>query len=172
MAKTIITSLVIILSIGVIIGLSSLTMTSPWFPIGASAAFAAITGTVLADKWEWLTKTNRFILNYLCHLAAVTILMAAAFYIINYAFADKESIHTVKATVERRYSETRHKTRRLRRNVYVNGEPYKVYYMELRFENGMKKSRSISLAKFNRIRKGDTINVKIAQGAFHIPVIK
>ncbi len=172
MAKTIIAALIIILGLGAIIGLSSLTMTSPWFPIGTAVAFAAITGSVLADKWEWLTGSRRFILNYICHLAVVSILMAAAFYVVNYAFADAESSHTVKAVVERRYSETRYKTRRIRRNVYGNGEPYKVYYMELRFDNGMKKSRLIPLSKFNRVRKGDTINVNIAQGAFHIPVIK
>ncbi|MCM1093109.1 MAG: hypothetical protein NC421_04065 [Lachnospiraceae bacterium] len=172
MAKIIISLLLAFLCYGAIAALSSATLISPWFPIGTAFAFAAITGTAFAPKWEKFTSSGKFILNYLCHLVAVTGILSALFYIPNYVFADASTSHTVKAVVERRYTETRYKSKRIRRNVYGKGEPYKVYYMELRFENGMKKARHLNQQKYNRIRKGDTITVDISQGAFHVPVIK
>jgi len=172
MAKIIISIIATLLCYGSIIGLSSATLINPWFPIVTALAFAAITGFAFAQKWEKFTNTASFILNYICHLIAVTGVFCASFYIVNYAFADSTTTHTVKAVVERRYSETRYKSKRIRRNVYGRGEPYKVYYMELKFDNGMRKARYINLKKFNRIRKGDTVKVDIARGALYIPVIK
>lgn len=172
MAKIIISLLAAFLCYGAIMGLSSATLISPWFPVGTALLFSAITGIAFAHKWEKFTNTASFIPNYICHLIAVTGVLGASFYIINYAFTDSSTTHTVKAVVERRYTETHYKSKRIRRNVYGRGEPYKVYYMELRFENGMKKSRLIDIKRFNRLRKGDTVNVDIARGALYVPVIK
>ncbi len=172
MAKIIITLLIGVISYGLTVALSSRTLISPWIPVSAAVFISAITGIKIARKWKAITGVTTFIVNYICHVLLMTGMLLAAFYVINFAFADKATTHTVKAVIERRYSETRYKSRRIRRNVYGRGEPYKVYFIELRFENGMKKSRELNLNKFNRTHKGDTLNVDIAKGALSIPVIE
>ena len=70
------------------------------------------------------------------------------------------------------FSKTRHRTRRVGRNRMAPGEPYKVYYLDLRLPDGRLKEMSATLGQYNRRHKGDTVALPVERGLFGVPVIK
>ena len=96
----------------------------------------------------------------------------AAIYLCNYAFADKSTLHKEPVVVERRYSEVRHRTKRISRRTYGRGEPYKVYYIDVRFPStGKLKAISLQQRLYNRVRTGDTLSLDTEMGFLGFPVI-
>ncbi len=83
-----------------------------------------------------------------------------------------EDPHTETITVERLYSKTFHRSRRVGRRYTTTGEPYKVYYMEARFSDGRTKELRLGQSGFGKRKKGDRLEIEIDKGFFGIPVIK
>ena len=75
-------------------------------------------------------------------------------------------------TVESKYTKTRHRSRRLGRNRYAQGEAYKVYYIGVGLPDGRIKEMSATLKEYNRVRRGDTLAFPVERGFFGVPVIK
>jgi len=121
--------------------------------------------------WRRLTSSDKFLWNYGIHITAFTGLFAAVFYIGNFVLADRSTMHKEPAGVEKVYHKVQYRTKRIRRNRYGRGEPYNVYYMRIRLDNGMVKDIKIPHKKYMKTRKGDTVNVNVAKGGFGIPVI-
>lgn len=98
------------------------------------------------------------------------LVLAVGVCVCNYAFADDERIE--KAVVEKKYYKVHHKTRRVSRKRFTQGEPYNVYYMRVRLGNGETEEVKIDCNKYNRLHKGDTVTLSVSDGLFGIQVIK
>jgi len=169
-ARSLVSVFVVLFSIGAI-SLIQNTLIDWRVPFAASAALAALTGTVGWKMWCWFTSSGRFLWNYIVHVVAFTGIFAAIFFIGNFASADRQSAHYEKAEVERVYHKVQYRTKRIRKNRYGRGEPYNVYYMQIRLENEMVKNLKISFAKYRKTGKGDTVKIPVAKGCFGVPVI-
>lgn len=169
-ARCLLSAFVVILYVGAI-ALTSNTLIDWWIPFATSGALAVLTGIYCWKMWRWFTTSGKFLWNYITHVLAFTGIIAAIFYIGNYAFADHSTAHSEKAGVEKVYYKVQYHTKRIRKNRYGRGEPYNVYYMKIRLENGMVKDIKIPHKKYMKTRKGDTVTIPIAKGCFGVPVI-
>lgn len=91
---------------------------------------------------------------------------------LNYHIPRKGELHDEIATVEQRYTKTRHRTKRVGRRVTAQGEPYKVYYIVLRLSDGKTKDMEVTHSTYRHFSKGDTLTVTLDRGILNIPVIK
>jgi hypothetical protein len=93
---------------------------------------------------------------------------------------DTSETETVHAEIIKIYSETRHRTKRVARNRYTRGEPYKVYFMDVRLPDGQKHKRSISLKSYNQYaysshrhrERPDSVNLLLTKGALGMTIIE
>lgn len=76
-----------------------------------------------------------------------------------------------KAVVSRKYSETRHRSKRVGRKYITSGEEYKVYYIEVAFPDGSKKKRPVDFGRYRKTSAGDTVSFFVKRGFFDIPYI-
>ena len=94
-------------------------------------------------------------------------------------------INTICFTISRAeilkiYSETRHRTKRIARNRYTKGEPYKVYFMDVCLPDGQKHKRSISLKRYNQYtysshrhrERPDSVDLFLTKGALGMTIIE
>lgn len=110
-------------------------------------------------------------LNVLFAGLLLSSLLSFGFLGINYWLAGKD-LHKETITVERLYSKTFHRSRRVGRRYTTNGEPYKVYYMEAAFSDGRTKEIRLGQRGYGKRKKGDRLELEIEKGFFGIPVIK
>lgn len=151
--------------------LVSRTLTEWWIPFAFSIALAFLAGVFLWKIWRWFTGSGRFIWNFLVCAVALTGIFSSAFYIVNYACADRATTHEEQAEVARVYYKVRHHSRRVGRNRYVQGEAYNVHFMEVKMSNGMLKELEIPYDCYRRTRKGERVTLPVAMGALGVPVI-
>lgn len=163
--------LVVIFAVGGSMAIYGDTFINPWLPLLLALATGLSTSLVMWKGWRGITDSDSRTFNSICHVATVTSVLTAAFYLGNYAWADTSTLHEEKAVVVSRYSETRHKSKRVGRRT-VAGEPYKVYFVEVELADGRRKSLSASYARFRRIHTGDTLSLQVEEGALGFPVIK
>lgn len=163
--------LTIIFYIGAIT-LQSYTLIRFRIPILITLFIAAVSGLTLWRIWKKLTGSDKFVWNYIFHTVFITGFLLCAFYTLNFVCADPSTGHTVKGIVEKKYSKTRHKTRRISRNRYARGEAYKEYYFLIKLPDGVKKEQSVKINRYNRISTGDTLDIPISRGLFGPEVIK
>lgn len=102
----------------------------------------------------------------------IAVLLFIAIFGLHYYVAEQSTPEQLKATVTKKYTKTRHRTRRINRRVYTNGEPYQVYYFELELEDGTTKDIEVNVQKYSRTRYGSKIDVTRRKGLFSIPVIR
>lgn len=161
-----------ILGYGAIATLSGRTLIRLWIPIAAALAIAAIPSAWLLPAWRWLTGLSNNALCLVCHAVAAVGILAGAAYVCNYAFPDTSTLHEVDATVAARRTEVRHKSKRVSRRVYTQGEPYTVYYIDLRLPGGDAVSLGVQKSRYSRIRVGDTLQLPVERGLLGIPVVR
>lgn len=68
------------------------------------------------------------------------------------------------AIVQKRYTETRYRSRRVSRKVYVRGNPYKVYFTDIIFPDGAKASVETNFKSYKAIRTDDTVIITRGAG--------
>lgn len=147
------------------------TLVNP-LPLVAVAIGLALLLWIPAKKlWERLLPQLNAFWRLTAHLAVETAVVLAAILAINYYGASKESTHTEKATVENRYTEQRHRTRRISRRIYTNsGEAYTVYFMVIRLDDGRSKTIQIDNRRYRQIRVGATVSLPVSRGLLGMPV--
>ena len=173
-------SLAVIIFYGIAIALFGMTLVRPVLIIGVSFLLAAITAFIFWQKWEMLTSTRNLALNVICHLLFFTGLCMALILGVNYFCRDKSDSVTVRAEITNIYSETRHRMKRTARNRYTRGEPYHVYFMNVRLPDGSECKRSISLDRYNRFAYSshhhrecpDSIDIILTSGALGMTIIE
>lgn len=165
---------------GITIALLNMTIVSPVWIIGLSILLAGVTALFLSRIWSKLTGTCNVTVNAACHLVAFTGLFASVILGVNYFSRDIKDSVTVRAEVVRVYSEPRHRMKRVARNRYTRGEPYQVYFMDVRLPDGRERKRSISLQRYNvyarssqrQQQRPGSVNITLTSGAFGMTVIE
>lgn len=140
--------------------------------IGISLIAASLLSVPLTPLWKRLTGFKTPALNILCSSVFLTGFFSALFLIINFWYSEPEGRHMEKAVVERKYSETRHRSKRISRNRYTRGEEYKVYYIDVCFDSRCSKTLSVTMRQYGKIHRGDTLLLPVEKGFFGFPVIK
>ena len=129
--------LVAVMSVGAFMALRTRTMTNPWIVIIAALVPAALIASFCAAKATGIIPFRQFLSRLVAWIAIALPIVVGIFYGVNYAGRDKENVTTVSATVDRKYYDTRKRTRRVGRGRYAPiGETYNVYYADLRLDNG------------------------------------
>lgn len=162
--------LVAIILGGMIVAFQGITIGNVWIIAAGALAIGLFSSLTLYRAWAVITGSPKFWVNYAVSVVMDVLVLMNIFYGLNYLLAEKES-HREPAVVERLYSETHHKSRRVGRNRYVQGEPYKVYRAEVRFQSGKKKELSMPFARWRRMHTGDTLHFNLSKGGLGMPVI-
>lgn len=130
---------------------------------------AAVGGTIGAgigfyvrQKKKWIGLLAGFIGG---GLVLTTLLLTA-----NSVWKDAGSEHEEMATVARKHTEQRSKTRRVGRRYIATGEKYTVYYVTLQFENGQTKDVQVNAREYSRTRTGSRQKVMMTQGFLGWPI--
>lgn len=154
--------------------LSQYTLAGFFIPSMYAAALSLLSGVVMWKWgiWRWLTRSEKFLPNYMVHSVCTGILGLSLFYICNYAFANDKNGKTRNCVVEKKFTRVRHKSRRVGRNRYTQGEAYSVYYIKIRLENGLTKELQTERNRYAGLHRGDTLKLPVSDGLFGIPVIK
>lgn len=160
---------------GMAIWLVGATLMNHWLFFGIVLAMAAFSSTVLHRLWARVTGSDLFILNFAVNTIVMTLLLSDLYLGVNYFAADREEMPRQEATISRRYTKTRHRTRRVSRRVYAQGEPYKVYFLELQpvGDANITPGREIEVTKtlFDKCAKGDTATIAVGHGRLGLDII-
>ena len=167
-------ALTVIMLYGLSMALLSMTIVDLWKIAAISMGIAFATGISMFSKWHRLTHCRYKAINFLCHVVATTAISTAIILSANYFLRDEELTRTETAPVERIYTETRYHRKRISRKVYTRGEPYKVYFMEVRLPDGTSKNLQISLQSYNRLKaqKTRTTILKMTPGALGMTIVR
>ena len=157
-----------------------MTLVKPVWIISVSLVLAAASAIILWQKWEMLTHTANVVVNILCHVVAATGLFMAIILGVNYFGRYSSDTITVRAEVVKVYSETRYHSKRVARNRYIRGNPYQVYFMDVRLPDGRVRQRSISLKRYNRYarkshkqrERADSVDLMLTPGALGMTIIE
>ncbi len=156
---------------GACAGIQALTFVNGWLVLSICMILSLISGLLFSNFWRRLTCKRRIWINYLLNLYVVCALLLTLFYVPNISFQATDRTFERIAVIERVYYKTRYKKKRISRRVYGRGEPYKVYYIDIRFDNGTNKSLEIPLSKYNRMRKSDRLVFEVRKGLWGIDVM-
>ena len=100
-----------------------------------------------------------------CCVLWCAVMCVFGLYAVNYFGASDTATHTEKVVVRAKRYATRHRSKRIRRGVYGQGEEYKVYYLDIEFADGTVKQHDVALSRYRRYSKGDSIEVVMSKGA-------
>lgn len=143
-----------------------------WIPFAGCGAVAVILAFVTVGLFHYLTGIKARWINYLCGVVSLTGVLTALFLALNFTLADESTIHEEEVRIERKYHKVRHHIKRVTRKTYAQGEAYNVYYVEIQFDNGMNRDIMVSFQRYRKLKVGQSITMKIAEGRFGIPVMK
>ncbi|MDE6040826.1 MAG: hypothetical protein K2F99_04540 [Muribaculaceae bacterium] len=163
--------LVAIVAIGSSIALGGLTLIEWYKPVSAGLIGGWIVGMFCWKISRRATGIESRAANYVIASLYAATLLVAAFYTLNFVFDDVDTEHIETVTVQRKYTKTRHRSERVGRNRYRPGRAYKVYFIEVEFDDGRTKDIEIPLSRYNRLRSGGTADLRMSTGLFGVPVI-
>lgn len=166
------TLLVGVVGYGSMMGFARETLIDMWIPISISGAVALISGIFLFKLWRNVTCSSKFWINYLFHVVWLTGVLSGLFLSLNFIYADETTLHEETVVVEKKYYKVRHKTKRISRRVYGQGEAYNVYYIGIRFVDGKTKDITLSFEQYRRLKVGAEIEFPVSDGLFGIRVLK
>lgn len=169
-ARILLISLAVILA-GCISVLQNLTMSELWKVLLVSSAVALPLALIFVRRDKRLVPFSNVPMRFVVWFLFMVPVLAGTFYLVNYLGADKDNASDMPAVVESKYYEIRHRSRRVGRRYVSNGEPYNVYYADLRLADGHHAKMRLTGAQISSVRAGEEINVKIASGMLGIPVI-
>lgn len=164
--------LVVVLAYAGAFSLSAETLVSAVPVILVAVVLAAVTFWPARMLWPRVSGIGSMWCNALLHTISVTGLLLCLFYVGNYVGADRNTFHTEQALVERKYTKTRHRTRRVNRRTTARGEPYKVYFAQLRLADDRVTDLEMSREQYGRLRSGNMVEMTVARGLFGVPVIR
>lgn len=157
---------------GIFMALRTLTMVNPWIVIIVSAVISFPISILCARKATKMISLKSLPLRVATWMALWIPILTGNFYGINFMGADKDKAAVIQATVERKYHETRKRTRRVGRGRYVpTGETYQVYYADIRLADGHLVTVPLTGGKILRVHKGQKLEVKETSGTLGIPVV-
>lgn len=157
---------------GAFLGLRTLTFVNPWIVAVASLVIAFPVSRLLAGRDQTIIAIKSYPIRIAVWIILIAPVVDGTFYAVNYWGADEDSSIKVTAVVERKYHETRQRTRRVRKGRYVpTGETYNVYYADIRLSDGHLVTVPLTGSKVAQVRKGRSLEVDVTSGAFGVPVV-
>lgn len=157
---------------GIFMALRTLTLVNPWIVIIVSAVISFPISILCARKATKMISLKCLSLRVAAWMALWIPILTGNFYGINFMGADKDKAAVIQATVERKYHETRKRSRRVGRGRYVpTGETYQVYYADIRLADGHMVTVPLTGSKIPRVHKCQKLEVKETSGTFGIPVV-
>lgn len=164
--------LLAVVQAGCFVVLRKLTIVDSGVVVYCSLVAALPLSILLAGKEKRVVPFRRLLLRIPAWFVFWTTVLAGVFYMANYLGADKEKSSDTSAIVEHKYYEIRHRTRRVGRNRYVStGETYKVYYADLRLDNGYIATIPLTGSHIAGVRQGQQMDVSVAPGLLGFPVV-
>lgn len=152
--------------------LSSDTLISGPLVACAALTLALATARPALGMWSRLTGTDRGWINTAVHTLTLAAVLSGIFFTGNYFGADMTTRHTEKVVIERKFTQTRYRTRRINRRTTGRGAPYKVYYVDLTMPDGSLKTLQMPKDNYLKLRSGDEAEVTLAKGLFGVTVIR
>lgn len=151
--------------------LRSKTIVDSWIVVSVSVIAAFPVSCLIARKDKDLVPFRRLPLRVAVWFVFTATVFAGAFYFVNFVGADKEKSCDTSAVVEHKYYEIRHRTRRVGRRYVATGETYKVYYADLRLDNGYIATIPLTGRQISEVRQGQHMDVSVAPGYLGLPVV-
>ena len=148
------------------------TLVEWWIPVVLCLSVSAAAAVPLGRRMKYLTTSSNRYVNFAAALVMVFSVVAGGLFTLNYYGSDRNSRSEVKAEVARKYRKTRHRSRRVSRRVYTQGEKYYVYYFELALPGGRRKELHVDTKQYHRTREGAVLTLEVEKGLFGVPVIK
>lgn len=136
-----------------------------------AAAIAAATTPLVGKVWAWVTGKRQLWVRWACSMAAGTGIFLCGLLLANMLGADTQSRDYIDATVAQKVRKTKHHTKRVGRRTYTTGREYYVFEATLQLPDGRSATVSVPLDVYNRLQKGHTVGVKVANGALGWDVI-
>lgn len=94
-----------------------------------------------------------------------------SFLALNYCFRREQTDHKVEVTVTKKFSREKTRYRRLARGRMVADGTYHTYHIVAETPDGNSKEVTLSIEKYNRMKRGMHTDISIAEGLFGYPVI-
>ncbi len=138
------------------------TLSSWWYP----ALIALVLALVSAPIWVRSKKAMFW------HMAVAGSLCYMAFLGVNSWCADSSKSVTESAEVVDKFSEKHNDYRRVGRHRYIPNGSHYTYHVTLRLESGETRNFEVTLAEYNRLRKGSKRKVTRNEGFFGMPFVK
>lgn len=150
---------------GVAAWLFGMTLVEVWKVLACGAAVALLTLIPL--------RRGRGAVWCVAYIILVAGLMADLTLGVNYWLRDEQGSTDVICEVVGLYSETRTRTRRINRRIVGRGEPYRVYYMDVRMPDGSVRKRQLTLSRYNRMsrRRVSKVKVRVTPGFLNWPLV-
>lgn len=164
--------LLVVMEAGVFMALRSMTMINPWIVATGAVVAAFPAAMACAARSKRIIPFRQLAMRCGAWLVIISPIMAGTFYGLNYVGRDTDDAIAVPAVVERKYYETRNRTRRVGRGRYApTGEKYQVYYADIRLEGGHLTTVPLSGSDVLRVKAGQHLTATVATGAFGVPVV-
>lgn len=164
-------AVIIFIMYGACMGIQTLTFVNWRIVLVLCIGLSLVSGIFTSKIWRGLTCTNRMWINYLLNTYIVCAILLMLFYVPNFAFSNRSETVNESAVIERVFYKTRYKKKRISRRTYGRGEPYKVYYIDICFEDGTEKTISIPLQKYNRLHRGDSLVFEVRKGLWGMKIL-
>lgn len=147
------------------------TFVAWWVPTLIACGVAGAATPLAGKVWGWVTGKRQWWVRRACSMAAGTGIFLCGLLLVNMLGADTQSRGYVDATVSQKVRKTKHHTKRVGRRTYTTGREYYVFEATLRLPDGRAATVNVPLDVYNRLQKGQTVGVKVANGALGWDVI-
>lgn len=136
-------------------------------------ALIALAIAMAAAGLSWNFYSGRMSRYLIC---GVTLILAASisftsFLALNYCFRREQTDHKVEVTVTKKFSREKTRYRRLRRGRMVADGTYRTYHIMVETPDGNSKEVTLSIEKYNRMKRGMHADISVAEGMLGYPVI-
>jgi|GEM_PF-1086792 len=148
------------------------TLVDWWKPVSSCLPLACALGLLLKRPTGALLNIKYSVVNYIIGSVFALAVTTGTFYTINYYYSDATTEAKCDARIAGKYSQERHRSRRVGRGNYVRGEKYMVYYLVIELPDGRKKEVSVRAGEYAKTRVGLELELSVETGFFEIPVIK
>lgn len=145
------------------------SLTPRWIPVCIALLVTVPLALPLRGVWKWITGSDNVALNMASHVLFIFPLLLCSALVVNYACGSPTG--SIDACVEKVYRQTRYRSKRVGRRTYTRGQPYQVYCLEVRTDNGTTRDLDISRKIYNQVCKGDTIHLDVLTGPLGIRML-
>lgn len=147
------------------------TVVDPVMPVVTALALAAVAWPVSGGIWRAVMPGKPIWMKAIAHAIAATGMFLCIIFALNYLGRNPDTKQEC-VEVAGRYKKKHYHTQRVNRRYVKRGAPYDVYYIKLKFTNGVEKELSLTRSQYKKApHQGDTIRMTISTGLLNMPII-